>query len=92
MEPYQIVRRDFIRNGTEWRLAPETLPEATRSWSSFCFFAPDEIGTSLRKRVDAVRTSFLIDILPADGGNWVLGGYNDLDRILVAWGHEVARG
>ncbi|MGA0563655.1 hypothetical protein ACO2RV_14520 [Ancylobacter sp. VNQ12] len=83
MEPYKIVLKKLAKSGNEWVIAPEDPPAEMRVWTGQCAFVPGDI-TELRKRVAAVRISFLADVLPAEGGGWVHAGASDLVKLLKA--------
>lgn len=83
MQPYEIVRRKVIRAGTEWRMAPDTVPDGMRTWTAFVAFVPGD-AADIKKRVDALRINFTADVMPDQGGAWVSAGYNDMENILKA--------
>lgn len=81
MEPYKIVLKKLTKVGNEWIIAPGNPPPDLRLWSGQCAFVPGDVA-ELRKTVAAVRIGFTADVLPAEGGGWVLAGYNDLETII----------
>jgi hypothetical protein len=83
MEPYKIVLKKITKSGDEWIIAPEDRPADMRIWTGQCAFVSGDLA-DLRKRVAAVRISFLADVLPAEGGGWVHAGVSDLMKILKA--------
>ncbi|MDF2813634.1 MAG: hypothetical protein K0S56_4665 [Microvirga sp.] len=52
-------------------------------WSGFLAFVPGD-RAEIKKRVDAVRISVTADLLPAEGGVWVVAGFSDLEKIVRA--------
>ncbi|ADH87378.1 hypothetical protein Snov_0041 [Ancylobacter novellus DSM 506] len=83
MQPYEIIRKNITKVGPDWQIAPDQPPVDMRVWSGFVAFVPGD-RAEIKKRVDAVRISFTADLLPAEGGVWVLAGYSDLAKILKA--------
>ncbi|MDF2619289.1 MAG: hypothetical protein K0S00_1948 [Xanthobacteraceae bacterium] len=83
MRPFEIVRKNITKGGPDWQIAPDQPPADMRFWSGFLAFVPGD-RTEIKKRIDAVRISFTADLLPAEGGVWVLAGFSDLEKILKA--------
>ncbi|WP_029349883.1 hypothetical protein [Bosea sp. 117] len=83
MNTYEIVRIRLVRAEQGWREAPANLPTSTPVWSSFGFFVDGETATR-RPAVMDVATSLGADVIPAPGGAWVHGEYNDLERVIRA--------
>lgn len=83
MQPFEIVRKNITRVGSDWQVAPDQPPLDMRIWSGFLAFVPGD-RAEIKKRVDAVRISFTADLLPAEGGAWVHAGFSDLEKIVKA--------
>lgn len=81
MEPFAITRKKLTQEGGKTVVAPDGAPSGEKVWTGFAAFVPGDLDTT-RRGVDQVRISFTADVVPAEGGAWVLAGFSDLEKIV----------
>ncbi|MCS0501638.1 hypothetical protein [Ancylobacter mangrovi] len=78
-----IERQKIVKDGSAWRPSPDDLPATARHWTGFSAFIPGDVA-AIRKQVEAVRISFAVEVMPAEGGTWVTAGFSGMERIVAA--------
>lgn len=70
------------RNGKIVPAAPDMNPDE-QTWTGLVAFVPGD-AEAIMKKVDAVRTSFPVNVFPANGGALVQAGHSDLEKVVKA--------